>query len=89
MKEKIFIASDHAGFQLKTQLINHFEGLFDDLGTKNDESVDYPEYAKSLVNNIIVLITILCLLINYIVYYLFRVNSKSGKFIMMPMHDFP
>ena len=52
MKEKIFIASDHAGFQLKTQLINHFEGLFDDLGTKNDESVDYPDYAQSLVNNI-------------------------------------
>jgi len=52
MKEKIFIASDHAGFQLKAQLTNHFEGLFDDLGAKNDESVDYPDYAHFLVSNI-------------------------------------
>ena len=52
MKEKIFIASDHAGFKLKTQLINHFKDLFDDLGTKNEESVDYPDYAYSLVKKI-------------------------------------
>ena len=52
MKEKIFIASDHAGFNLKTELINHFEDMFEDLGTKNDESVDYPDYAHSLVNKI-------------------------------------
>ncbi len=52
MKEKIFIASDHAGFALKAKLINHFKGLFEDLGTKDDQSVDYPDFANALVANI-------------------------------------
>ena len=52
MKQKIFIASDHAGFNLKAELINHFEDMFEDLGTNNDDNVDYPDYAHSLVNNI-------------------------------------
>ena len=52
MKEKIFIASDHAGFELKTKLTNYFEGLFKDLGTNDNKSVDYPDYAHLLVNKI-------------------------------------
>ena len=52
MKDKIFIASDHAGFDLKNELIRHFEGKFKDLGTVSNDSVDYPDYAELLVNNI-------------------------------------
>ncbi len=52
MKEKIFIAADHAGFELKDKLLKHFEGLFDDLGTNNEDSVDYPDYAHSLVSKV-------------------------------------
>ena len=52
MKEKIFIASDHAGFELKEKLVNHYGSLFNDLGTNNAESVDYPDYANNLVENI-------------------------------------
>ena len=52
MKEKIFIAADHAGFKLKDKLLKHFDGLFDDLGTNNEDSVDYPDYAQSLVSKV-------------------------------------
>ena len=36
MKEKIFIASDHAGYDLKNSLVSHFKDLFDDLGAQNE-----------------------------------------------------
>ena len=49
MKEAIFIASDHAGFNLKRDLIMAKSYNFLDLGTFNNESVDYPDYAKDLV----------------------------------------
>ena len=52
MKEKIFIASDHAGFNLKEQILDHFKDKLEDLGTTSNESVDYPDYAHLLVNNI-------------------------------------
>ena len=52
MKQKIYIASDHAGYDLKDKLVEHFKNLLIDLGTKSIDSVDYPDYAKSLVNNI-------------------------------------
>lgn len=47
-KETIAIASDHAGFDLKTELKQHlvalgFEPL--DLGTHSLSSVDYPDFA--------------------------------------------
>ena len=41
-----FIASDHAGHELKEYLKGKF--AFIDLGTFNDSSVDYPDYAKKL-----------------------------------------
>jgi ribose 5-phosphate isomerase B len=43
---KIAIASDHAGFVLKKAIIEKFKELdFDDVGTHNEESCDYPDYA--------------------------------------------
>ncbi len=47
---KILIASDHAGFQLKTQLVEKLR-LTDeltDLGPIDPESVDYPDYADKV-----------------------------------------
>lgn len=43
----IFIASDHAGFELKEYLQTQFNLL--DLGTYSTESCDYPVFAKKLV----------------------------------------
>ena len=52
MNEKIFIASDHAGFDLKKQIINSMKGNIVDLGADDENSVDYPDYAKKLVSKI-------------------------------------
>mgnify|MGYP001174906489 FL=1 len=49
--KKIFISSDHAGFNLKEQIKKRFSKkfLFDDLGTDNSKkSVNYPYYAHKL-----------------------------------------
>ncbi len=48
--QKIIIASDHAGFLLKEYLIKKLKDVFDfeDLGTKDTDSVDYPDYAHKL-----------------------------------------
>ena len=50
--KKIFIASDHAGFEIKNRLVERFSQLLEDLGTNSNESVDYPDFAHSLVNSI-------------------------------------
>ena len=50
--KKIFIASDHAGFEIKNRLVEHFSKLLEDLGTNSNNRVDYPDFANSLVNNI-------------------------------------
>ena len=51
-KKKIFLASDHAGFKLKQAikkfLIKKGKKIMD-LGTKNSDSVDYPDFAHLLV----------------------------------------
>ena len=51
----VCIASDHAGFYLKEVIKNHLINknisTFD-LGPFNDQSVDYPDYAKKLANRI-------------------------------------
>ena len=52
MKKKIFIASDHAGFVMKTKLSKHFSSLID-LGTNSNKSVDYPDFANKLTKEII------------------------------------
>ena len=54
--KKIYIASDHAGFKLKSLIINEYLSKkkfnFFDLGTNSDKSVDYPKFAKKLCKNI-------------------------------------
>ena len=47
MKKKIHIACDHAGFELKTQVVEAMKNQFDikDYGTMTADSVDYPDYA--------------------------------------------
>ena len=56
--KKIFISSDHAGFNLKEQIKKKFSKKykFEDLGTASSKvSVNYPDYAhklcKKLANN--------------------------------------
>ena len=51
MNKKILIASDHAGFDLKQKLIEQMPKIiFEDLGTNSNKSVDYPDFAKKVVN---------------------------------------
>ena len=52
MKNNIYIASDHAGFDLKEAINKVLKYSFVDLGTKNCQSVDYPDFAFALVNKI-------------------------------------
>jgi ribose 5-phosphate isomerase B len=53
--KKIFLASDHAGFNLK-EIIKKFlikkRKKVLDLGTKNENSVDYPDFAHLLSKKI-------------------------------------
>ena len=53
--KKICIASDHAGFNIK-ESIKHFlvnkNISIIDLGPMNENSVDYPDYAKKVSNRI-------------------------------------
>ena len=53
--KKICIASDHAGFQLKESiknfLINKNISTID-LGPMNENSVDYPDFAKKVANRV-------------------------------------
>ena len=48
----VYIASDHAGFKLKSQLLKIFPKVVD-LGTKSDESVDYPDFAHKLTKQVL------------------------------------
>ncbi len=56
-QKTIAIASDHAGYELKSFLLSELQNLgfrLIDLGTYNaDKSVDYPDFAKKLAKNII------------------------------------
>lgn len=52
----IYIASDHAGIQLKSALIEHlvFAGYtVVDEGTDSDMSVDYPDYAQKIAHRLL------------------------------------
>ena len=52
----VSIASDHAGFELKEIIVSHLKALkieVIDNGPKNEESVDYPDFAKKVVNDLI------------------------------------
>ena len=50
MKKKVFIASDHAGYEYKTEIIKSLPVDFDiiDMGPCSTESVDYPDYATAV-----------------------------------------
>ena len=55
MMNKIFLSSDHAGFELKEKvksflIDNNFE--YEDLGCSSLEPVDYPDFAKLLSKKI-------------------------------------
>jgi len=48
---RLALASDHAGFLLKQELVDYFKGLgyeVLDLGTNSEAPVDYPDYAVAL-----------------------------------------
>ena len=51
---RLLIASDHAGFVLKKKLMDYFKNNFEftDFGTNSEESVDYPDFAHKLANEI-------------------------------------
>ena len=54
--QKIIIASDHGGYDLKLELIEYLkEKRFDvvDIGTKDKKSCNYPTYAKKLCTEIL------------------------------------
>ena len=55
MKEKILIASDHAGFELKEQLERALDERgfeVQDLGTDSPDSADYADYAHPLAERV-------------------------------------
>ena len=55
MSEKILIASDHAGFELKEKLERALGALgydVEDLGTDSTESTDYADYAHPLAQKV-------------------------------------
>jgi len=48
LRKPIAIGSDHAGFELKEDLISFLEGkglIYKDFGTHSKDSVDYPDFA--------------------------------------------
>jgi ribose 5-phosphate isomerase B len=53
---KIALGSDHAGFELKEKLRGYLQQkgiIVDDRGTKSPESVDYPDYARLVGEDVI------------------------------------
>ncbi|WP_257942519.1 allose-6-phosphate isomerase / ribose-5-phosphate isomerase B [Campylobacter lari] len=55
LREKIYIASDHAGFVLKQEIINFLQEKninFKDLGPFSEDRCDYPDYAHLLSSKI-------------------------------------
>src|SRR5262245_56250081 len=52
---KIAIAADHAGFALKEKLRQRLAGSGHevvDVGTENDQSCDYPDFAQPVARNV-------------------------------------
>lgn len=53
--KKLVIGSDHAGFELKSELITYLQSsgwTVDDKGTYSDQSVDYPDFAHPVANTV-------------------------------------
>lgn len=52
---KIIIGSDHGGFKLKEKIKNYLEELdyeYEDVGTDDDKSSDYPDFAKKVAEKV-------------------------------------
>ena len=52
---KIAISADHGGFELKDSMVEYIKSLGNevvDLGTNSADSVDYPDYAKKVCEEI-------------------------------------
>lgn len=52
---KIAIAADHGGYELKDSMVEYIKSLGNevvDLGTNSADSVDYPDYAKKVCEEI-------------------------------------
>src|SRR5690242_4228464 len=57
-KRTIVLGSDHAGFKLKQILIDYLKSMNSayeivDVGTDSDKSVDYPDYAFKLCDEVL------------------------------------
>lgn len=52
---RIYIGSDHAGFDLKDAVIKRYEEKFEfrDMGTFSNESVDYPDFAHKVADSVL------------------------------------
>ena len=64
--KKIFISSDHAGFKLKEAIkifLNKKRYKFTDLGPKNDDKVDYPDYAHKVAKKVKINKNHVCILV--------------------------
>lgn len=56
MSKKVAIASDHGGFHLKTYLVDELSKLgytIIDRGPENTNSVDYPDYAAIVAQDVV------------------------------------
>jgi ribose 5-phosphate isomerase B len=54
--KKIYIACDHAALHMKNDIIGYLNGKgydVDDLGPYTPDSVDYPEYAQKVCNEVV------------------------------------
>lgn len=81
MNKVIPIASDHAGFVLKGKVIEHLKGKgyeIKDYGTYSEESVDYPDFAHCVGNDI-----------NNKTYPIGIVICGSGNGVQMTVNKYP
>lgn len=56
MVKRIFLGSDHAGFEMKDRIKEHLEGRgiqVRDLGTNGPDSVDYPDLAHAVADSVV------------------------------------
>lgn len=54
--EKIFLGSDHGGFELKEKIKKYLEDnsyCIEDLGCHSEDSVDYPEFGRKVAYSVV------------------------------------
>ena len=54
-KPRIAVGADHAGFRAKESIKNYLQGAgyqVDDMGTNSEESVDYPDFARAVAEQV-------------------------------------